>query len=185
MIVIPAVNYDEAEYNKKYAELDEYRINIPPNPIDLGFAGLADLVSKVQNAKSRVSELYTRSLKLKSDAKVQEMSAKYAYEAKLDVLLESDATVLSAASDRTRIARANKILKVEIERMRETDLIYRLVNAYYQSVGNVFTNLESVNKNLSEQVNIYKRMLPPIDAQPSFSPTPGNNTSGVTVPVTV
>lgn len=181
------VNYDEQDYNKKYDELKQYRLTAPSDPVALGFQGLYDWIANIQKMKNRVNVLLIESLVEKERAKVQADSAKYVYEAQLDVLLENNPEVLSAASDRIRVARANKLLKAEISRMRETDLIHRLVAAYHKSVAAVFSNLESANLNLDRQSNIYKRMNPPTDGQPGYTPSypppTGNNTSGVTVPV--
>lgn len=177
-MITVTINYDQEAYALKYEELKKYRATIPPDPMAQGFNGLAQLISTIQGYKDRVSELLSEALVLKSQAKVQAESAKYKYETSLDLIMDTDIEILALPSDRTRLARANKKLTVEVAHMRESNLIYRLIDAYFKTVENAYNNLESSNRNISEQCNLYKKMYPSND-QSSGSPKPfQGSTSG-------
>lgn len=164
------VTYEDSEFDKKYAELDLYRAVIPPDPIALGFSGIASLMSEMQGKKDRVTELLNKAALMRTKAKIQLDSTKYVYETQLDVLLESDGDVLIMPSDRTRLARANRKLRDKIDAMKNAELVYKLIDVYYKTVSNVYNNLESANRNLTEQCNIFKRMNPPAPYPPSNQP---------------
>lgn len=168
-MILTSITYDESAFAAKYEELKKYRITIPPDPMAQGFNGLATLISQVQGMRDRVSELLGEALSLKSQAKIQAASAKYAYEAAVDLIMDTDLEILALPSDRTRLAKANKKLKAEVDRMRETDLISRLIDTYHKSVLNVLENLESSNRNLNEQCNLYKKMYPSNDQSSPYS----------------
>ncbi len=157
------VLYDEAEFQKKYDELKQYHVDIPEDPVSLGFSGLAAKIAEVQRCKDRVSEMWNESSLVKTKAKVYADSSEYVYQSKLDVIIDTDPEIIALPSDRTKLARANKKLAVELKEMQEAEFVYKLVNAYFNTVANTFNNLESVNKNLTEQLNIYKKLSPPTE----------------------
>lgn len=156
-----AVQYREEEFTSRYEELKQYRIAIPPDPVALGFNGLADLISRVQGFKDRVSEMLNDAIVLKTRAKVQADVCQYAYEAAVDILVDTDPEISSLPSDRSRLARANKKLADKVAATRTSSLVHKMIEAYYRTVANVYANLESANRNLYEQCNLYKRMNPP------------------------
>lgn len=176
------VTYSQAEFDKRYDELRKYRVVIPPDPISQGFSGLANLISQVQGYKDRVSELWNEALILKTHAKVQADAAEYAYETALDLMINTDVEVINMPSDRTKVSKANKKLKNELDHVRETKMIHSLIDVYYKTVSNTFNNLESANKNLTEQINMYKRLNPPTGGQP-MQPETEPKTSGVKLTV--
>ena len=179
------VTYSQSEFDRKYEELRQYKVTLPKDPISLGFSGLADLIATLQGYKDRVSELWSESSKLKTHAKIQAEIAESEYQTALDLLMNQDVEVINMPSDRTRLAKANKKLQAELSRIHETKMIQSLMDVYHRTVTNVYNNLESANDNLSEQVQIYKRMNPPtslgFDQQPASEP----RTSGVSVSTTV
>lgn len=161
-----AIQYSEAEYKNKYEELRQYKVTIPADPISQGFGGLAALISTVQGSRDRITEVMNEALYSKSLAKKQELELHYAYETALDVIIDTDPEITNLTSDRQRLARANQKLKAQIADMREATIIYHLFDCYYKTVCNVLHRIESADKSLSEQINIYKRMNPPLPFAP-------------------
>lgn len=180
-----SIGYDEADFNHRYEELKKYRVTLPPDPISLGFSGIAQLISEVQGYKDRVSELWNEALMMKSKAKLQTTATRYNYEAKLDLIIDTDPEITGMSSDRQRVARANKKLAKERADMNESELIYGLIDAYYKTVSNIHSNLESANRNLESQCNIYKRMNPPVDGQPQYHTAPQQYPKGTHVPTSL
>lgn len=171
------VSYSQSEFEQKYAELRRYKVTIPTDITSTGLSGLSVLVSTVQGYKTRVTELMNEAMIMKAHAKVQSESAEHAYEASLDLIINTDIEVINMPSDRTRVARANKKLKAELEHVKEAKTIFSLIDVYYKSVVHIFNDLESANKNLETQTNIYKKMMPPnFEAHPTYSPSQQQST---------
>jgi len=174
-MLVPSIVYDETTFENYYNELKDYRMEIPKNAETQGFSGLQELFSRVQEYRNRVSEMLATATTMKAKAKVQFDSATYAYEASLDSLLDTDPEVVALPSDKVKVARANKKLTVQIERMQDAKMTLTLIDAYYKTVDHVMGNLESVNKNLTEQCNIIKKLHPSNGpAYPQVATTPGH-----------
>ena len=169
MTLALSIAYDSEAYFKRFQELRTYHIEIPADPAALGFNGMFALYSKLQEYKTRVVGILNDARSAKSNAKVQVKAAEYAYNAALDVLIDTDPEILVLPSDRTKVARANKKLKTQLETLHQAEIVYEHINAYYQTVEATMGDLESTNDNLREAINLFKKSLP----QPNPAAVPG------------
>jgi|SRR5665213_17378 len=155
------LTYDEVVYEKLYEEIKQYEISVPTDPVQLGFNGICELFSKVQAYRERVGAMFTEAVRTLAHAKVQMESAKRAYETALDIVIDTDPEIIKLPSDRTKVARANRKLAAEVERMHDSKNTFHLIDAYYEVVKNRVNILAITNKAITEQTNLYKKLIPP------------------------
>lgn len=160
--------YNDAEYEVRYKELHTCRVSVPENVVELGFGSIALYLAKIQGYKDRVSSMLSEVLQIQGKAKMQLNDAKFLYETKLDALIDMDPEIVNLPSDKMKIARANKKLTEERQRVQDATAVYHMITTYVKSVEVVLENLVSADKSLTEQGNIYKRMHPPV--QPQYPP---------------
>ena len=113
--------------------------------------------------------IFNEALNAKADSEVQLESAEYAYTAALDVLLDTDPEILALPSDKTKVARANRKLKTQLETLHQAKMVHIHIDAYFKTVQSTLKDLESTNKNLTEATNLFKKSLP----QPNPAAVPG------------
>jgi hypothetical protein len=164
--------YDEEAYEKCYSELKTYEIAVPADPVQTGFNGLCELFSKVQAYRERVSQMFSEAVRTLARAKVQMNSAKRAYETALDIVIDTDPEIIKLPSDRTKVARANRKLAAEVERMHESINTFHMIDAYYEVVKNRADILSTANKAITEQTNLYKKLIPPTDGRYTLGNVP-------------
>lgn len=155
------VHYNDEEYNKLYAELNAIHVIIPADPIALGFSGLSNLISEVQGHRERVSSIESDIIRIHTNALIQRDACKHNYETNLAILMDTDPEVMNQPSDKTKVAKANKKLTEYVEQYRQSVVVYRLINTFYDTVKNKSKMLSVANDNIKEQCNIYKRLNPP------------------------
>lgn len=171
------IAYNDAEFQKRYEELKHYVVTIPDDPAILGFSGFVKLFHTIQEYKNRVSQMWSEASVLRTNAKIHWDSAKYAYQAKFDLLVDTDPEIIALTSDRAKTSKANKKLAQEIREMQDAEMTYKLVNVYFGVIENTFNNLESVNRNLTEQANIFKKSNPPPQLGGAARQIPGPSSS--------
>lgn len=153
--------YDEEKSNKVLEELKAYRVNLPENIVELGFGTMAAWMARLESYKARVSSLMADIIPQKTAAKIQLDSAKFNYETKSDILIDTDPEIMICTSDKTRIAKANKKLVAERQAVMEATAIHKQFVALSEIVFNALTTLESQTRSLAEICNMGKRMSQP------------------------
>lgn len=160
MTLALSIIYDSDAYFKRYQELRTYHIEIPRDIVAVGFNGMYVLYSQLQEYKSRVTGIFNDALNAKADSEAQLEAAEYAYNAALDVLLDTDPEILALPSDKMKVARANRKLKTQLETLHQAKIVHIHIDAYFKTVQSTLKDLESTNKNLTEAVQLFKRALP-------------------------
>ena len=89
MTLALSIAYDEKSYHERFLELRTYHLDIPADPSVIGFNGMFELYSRLQAYKSRVTNILNDARTAKANAKVQLKTAEYAYNAALDVLIDT------------------------------------------------------------------------------------------------
>lgn len=159
-------DYDESVFQGKIVEVSQYTVSIPSNVITLGYDKLSELFSKVQGFMDRVESILSEASLLNAQAKSAFEATKFNFQAKFDAMLSSE-NQTEYESIKILEAKIRHTLAEEQRQMQRAKLTAGLFKAYLDVVQGKYSNLIEAKRTLEAQTNLFKRMNPPLNANPS------------------
>jgi len=142
------------EYDVRFDELQKVRIELDEDPVANGLASINKKIAQLQGQKDRVGKLLLEAIKNKTEAQLILDANKSAYERELDKLLATDVEVQNQKNEKSRTAVANTKVSEHVLQTHYAENDFTTADAYYKCVQQIYTNLESVNSNLSRQISV-------------------------------
>lgn len=152
--------YDQELFSRKYAELSQYEMVVPHDVLAMGYAGLNEKYSKLQEMINRVDAMLAEANRCVVEAETVYSASKYAFEAKMDAKLGS-LTKDQYESIKIIEAKVRVELADDLRLSQRAKLVLGLFKAYRKTVEGKQKNLDSIKKTLENQNNNLKRQLPP------------------------
>lgn len=144
----------DQEYDARYKELQQIKIQLDPDPVQQGLASLNKKIAEIQAEKERVGALLVEALKNKSEANILLDAKKGDHARQLDTLLATDEEVKQQKSSELRKATANVRLKDLLTDLAYAELESQKADIYHKCVQQMYSHLESANTNLSRQISV-------------------------------
>lgn len=147
------------EYEVRFNELQKIKIHLDEDPIAHGLTSINKKISEIQAQKDRVSAILLEAIKNKTEATLLAEASKHEYDQKLNELLATDVEVQNQKSEKNRNAVANTKIPELVLKVHYAERDLAVAEAYYKCVQQIYTNLESVNSNLSRQISVIQMGL--------------------------
>jgi len=146
--------FTEQDYKQRYDELKKVHIQLSSDPISEGVSALNGKIAEIQSQKDFISLKFVEAIRNKTECEIFYKSKKQEYEAKVAHLKVHDPTVMSQKSDSARTSSANVKLAEDVLQVYYYEKALLQAETYYKVVGHIWSNLESVNNNLSRQITV-------------------------------
>ena len=149
----------DEEIDIRLKELQKIRLDLDIDPVTNGLSGVNRKIAEVQSKKDLVNNLLIEAIQNKTEAQIMLDAKKNEHSRQLETLLLTDSEVQGQKTEKLRQAAANVKMPELVLGVFYAERDYVRADAYYKCVHQMYTNLESVNSNISRQISVIQMGL--------------------------
>jgi len=149
----------DEEIETRLRELQKIKLDLDVDPIKNGLSGVNAKIAEAQQRKDLVNSLLIEAIQNKAEAQIMLDTRKGEHSRSLETLLLTDPEVQGQKTEKLRLAAANVKMPELVLQVFHAERDYARSDAYYKCVHQMYTNLDSVNSNISRQISVIQMGL--------------------------